>query len=160
MAPATTAADVSETAADEVMSPLSRFLSRVSRLLVQAPVASTQPHASVVPSPQAPETDATDATDATDTADNQSDLISEAPKADTEGPADDKWSIAGITGHRVDPNDPTRLQLRISWDPSDGREWPQTWEPESTIQEDALEIWGAYIMKHDCRQVLGERRNK
>ncbi|KAF0316400.1 hypothetical protein GQ607_016367 [Colletotrichum asianum] len=170
MPSATTAAETTETAADEVMPPLSRFVSRVSRLFAQTPVASMEPP--VLPATQAAEindtiatdesiaTDETEATDKTEATDNPLHLTPKTPEANAEDPTDDKWFIAGITGHRVNPNDATRLQLRIAWEPSHGREWPQTWEPEGTIQEDALEIWSAYATSHDCREVLGENQHK
>ncbi|KAJ4996736.1 hypothetical protein K4K48_007942 [Colletotrichum sp. SAR 10_66] len=152
MPSATTTAETTETAADE------------------GPKASTQTEVPVMPATQAPETNDTIATDESiptndtiatnDTEATDAYLTPEPLEAGTEDPADDKWSIAGIAGHRVNPNDPTRLQLRIAWEPSHGREWPQTWEPEGTIQEDAFEIWSAYATSHDCRQVLGENRNK
>ncbi|KAJ3948669.1 hypothetical protein N0V92_013106 [Colletotrichum tropicale] len=146
MTSATTAAETTETAADE------------------GPKASTQTEVPVMPATQAPETNDTIATDETiatnETEATDAYLTPEPLETDTEDPADGKWSIAGIAGHRVNPNDPTRLQLKIAWGPSHGREWPQTWEPEGTIQEDAFEIWSAYATSHDCRQVLGENHNK
>ncbi|EQB52845.1 hypothetical protein CGLO_07494 [Colletotrichum gloeosporioides Cg-14] len=160
MPSATNAAETTETAADEVMSPLPRFVLRISRLFAQAPVASMQPQTSAMPATQAPETNDTIATDETENTDNPLYLTPKTPEANVEDPGDGKWSIAGIKGHRVDPSDPTRLQLRVAWEPSHGREWPQTWEPEGTIQEDAFEIWSAYATSHDCRRVLGENRNK
>ncbi|KAI8180245.1 hypothetical protein K4K52_003948 [Colletotrichum sp. SAR 10_76] len=71
-----------------------------------------------------------------------------------------EWGIKGIIGHRADPDDDTRVQLKIDWEPSDGKTWNKTWEPEAIIQQDAPDMWAAYTKIHDCRAVLGDNSNK
>ncbi|KAI8160771.1 hypothetical protein K4K49_003002 [Colletotrichum sp. SAR 10_70] len=71
-----------------------------------------------------------------------------------------QWPIVAIVDHRADPDDATRLQLRIKWAEVDGSSWDPTWEPESNIQLDAPHLWNEYASRHNCRDALGRNRNK
>ncbi|RSL61017.1 hypothetical protein CEP54_006490 [Fusarium duplospermum] len=50
------------------------------------------------------------------------------------------YTIQGLVGHRIDPSDPTRVQIRVKWAGLD----IQTWEDEWRLQEDAARTLYAY----------------
>ncbi|KAF4414544.1 hypothetical protein CFRS1_v015144 [Colletotrichum fructicola] len=71
------------------------------------------------------------------------DSIQPADAADAKDDADDPengiFVIEAIVGHQRDPDDSTLFQMRVCW-----MHGKPTWEPESSIQEDAEEALFAY----------------
>ncbi|KAL2678942.1 hypothetical protein Neosp_009696 [[Neocosmospora] mangrovei] len=55
-------------------------------------------------------------------------------------PPEDYYTIQDLIDHRIDPSDPTRVQIRVRWV---GLE-VQTWEDEWRLQEDAARTLYAY----------------
>ncbi|KAF0319686.1 hypothetical protein GQ607_013051 [Colletotrichum asianum] len=75
-------------------------------------------------------------------------------------PTTDDSSSADPDTNEADPDDGTRLQLRIKWAEVDGSSWDPTWEPEPNIQLDAPHLWREYIARHNCRDALGNSKHK
>ncbi|KAK1948918.1 hypothetical protein LY78DRAFT_687257 [Colletotrichum sublineola] len=65
-----------------------------------------------------------------------------------------RYELEAITGHRLDPNDPARVEMRCQW-----TEGGFTWEPEEHLQLDAPRLWRSYIKTHNHRQVLGNQED-
>ncbi|KAI8665533.1 hypothetical protein NCS56_00989400 [Fusarium sp. Ph1] len=70
---------------------------------------------------------------------------SSRPPYSTDGPSpikdpEDYYTIQDLVDHRIDPSDPTRVQIRVKWA---GLEI-QTWEAEWRLQEDAARTLYAY----------------
>ncbi|KAH7268405.1 hypothetical protein MRS44_011320 [Fusarium solani] len=63
----------------------------------------------------------------------------------TDGPSpikayEDYYTIQDLVDHRIDPSDPTRVQIRVKWVDLE----IQTWEDEWRLQEDAARTLYAY----------------
>lgn len=63
----------------------------------------------------------------------------------TEGPSpikapEDYYTIESLVDHRIDPSDPTRVQIRVKWVDLE----IQTWEDEWRLQQDAARTLYAY----------------
>ncbi|KAI8281484.1 hypothetical protein K4K59_008212 [Colletotrichum sp. SAR11_240] len=100
-------------------------------------------------------------TDDSSNADPHTDESASNDPTEVEDHSDSRqWPIVAIVDHRADPDDATRLQLRIKWAVVDGSSWDPTWEPESNIQLDAPHLWREYITRHNCREALGNSKHK